>query len=134
MNILEGIIQEIKTEGTLSVVRVESRGVLITALIIEAPENMKYLRTGNIVNTMFKETEVILARDFKSLISIRNRLHCTVEGFECGGILCKVKLNFSGRTIQSVITREAFDELKIQRMDKIIAMIKTTEVSLAPHD
>ena len=134
MNLLEGKISEIKTEGSLSLVKVMVQNCPITSIVIDTPESAGYLAIGNSVKILFKETEVVLAKAFSGTISLQNKLDCSVHSFEKGELLCKIILKFQNTTIASVITRNAFDQLEIQENDLVQAMIKTNEISLATHD
>ncbi|HJS01798.1 MAG TPA: TOBE domain-containing protein [Flavobacterium sp.] len=134
MNQLEAKISEIKTEGSMSLVKVMVQDCTITSIVINNADLANQLITGNSIKVLFKETEVMLAKGFSGAISIQNKLDCTVSSFEKGELLCKIKLQFQNTSISSVITRNAFDQLNIQEDDVVLAMIKTNEVSLAPHD
>lgn len=134
MNLLTGEITTIKTEGSLSLVKVMVQDCAITSIVIETPESVSYLRIGNKIKIVFKETEVVLAKAFSGAISLQNKLDCTVHSFEKGTLLCKIILNFQDTQITSVITRNAFDQLDIQENDSVLAMIKTNEISLATYD
>jgi molybdopterin-binding protein len=134
MNLLEGKISEIKTEGSLSLVKVMVQNCAITAIVIDTPENSSYLSLEKTAKIVFKETEVVLAKAFSGKISLQNKLDCSVHSFEKGKLLCKVILDFQNTKIVSVITRNAFDQLDIQENDLVQAMIKTNEISLATHD
>ena len=134
MNLLEGKISEINTEGSLSLVKVMVQNCPITSIVIDTPESAGYLAIGNSVKILFKETEVVLAKAFSGKISLQNKLDCCVYSFEKGKLLCKIILKFQNTTIASVITRNAFDQLEIQENDLVQAMIKTNEISLATHD
>lgn len=131
MNSLLGNITEINSEGSLSLVKVLIQNCIITTIVIDTPENAKYLTIGNTANIIFKETEVVLAKAFSGTISLQNKLDCTVNSFEKGNLLCKIILDFQDTKIVSVITRTAFDQLNFQENDPVIAMIKTNEISLA---
>ncbi|HSD06587.1 TOBE domain-containing protein, partial [Flavobacterium sp.] len=85
------------------------------------------------IKVLFKETEVILAKEISGKISLQNKIDCSVHSFEKGNLLCKIILAFGNYKIVSVITRNAFDQLEIQENDLITAMIKTNEISLS-HD
>lgn len=134
MNILKGTISDIKTEGSLSLVKLMILNCCITSIVIDTTESSEYLKIENAVKIIFKETEVVLAKTFSGLISLQNKLDCSVHSFEKGHLLCKVILNFQNTKIVSVITRNAFDQLKIKEGDLVQAMIKTNEISLAAHD
>jgi molybdate transport system regulatory protein len=133
MNTLLGNITEITTEGSLSLVKIKVQHTVFTSIVIDTPETAHYLKTGNSIKILFKETEVILAKKITGIISLQNKMDCIVDSFEKGTLLCKIILRFGTYTISSVITRTAFDQLGIEENDEITAMIKTNEISLS-HD
>ncbi|WP_281636491.1 TOBE domain-containing protein [Flavobacterium marginilacus] len=133
MNSLLGNITEIITEGSLSLVKVKVQNSVLTSIVIDTSETASYLKTGNNIKLLFKETEVILAKNSTGIISLQNKIDCIVDSFEKGTLLCKIKLRFGSCNIASVITRTAFDQLDIKENDEITAMIKTNEISLS-HD
>jgi molybdate transport system regulatory protein len=138
MNILEGEITEIVTADELSLVRVNIETSLLTTVIIDSPANNPSLRTGHRVKLLFKETEVILSKTFTLDISIRNRIECRIKKVRTGKILCEITLTVSGIApaveIRSVITQTACEELDLRENDRILALIKTNEVSLLTND
>ncbi|PKB16348.1 molybdopterin-binding protein [Flavobacterium sp. 5] len=131
MNSLLGNITKITTEGSLSLVQLKVQNTILTSIVIDTPETSDYLKTGNNVKVLFKETEVILAKNISGIISLQNKMDCIVDSFEKGKLLSKIILNFGENKITSVITRNAFDQLGIQEKDEITAMIKTNEISLS---
>lgn len=134
MNTLTGNIIEICTEGSLSLVKIVVHHFTLSSIIIDTPEQSEYLRVGKKVKVLFKETEVILAKEFSGKISVQNKIECRVTSFEKGTLLCKIALYINGDTITSIITRNAFEQLNINENDTVIAMIKTNEISLSAHD
>lgn len=131
MNTLLGNITDITTEGSLSLVKIKVQNNVLTSIVIDTPETAHYLKIGNEIKVLFKETEVILAKKITGIISLQNKIDCIVNSFEKGALLCKIVLNFENTKITSVITRNAFDQLDIQKKDEITAMIKTNEISLS---
>lgn len=131
MNSLLGNITEIITEDSLSLVKIKVQNSVLTSIVIDTPETVNYLKTGNEIKIHFKETEVILAKNSTGIISLQNKMDCIVHSFEKGALLCKIVLNFGNNKITSVITTNAFDQLNIQENDEITAMIKTNEISLS---
>ena len=62
-------------------------------------------------------------------LSARNQLDGTVESVEKGIINAKVRIKIQApATITAVITKEAVEDLKIKKGDKVSAIIKSTEV------
>ena len=65
-------------------------------------------------------------------ISARNQFKGTVESVEKGAVTASVKIKVEGPvTITALISKEAVDDLKLQRGDKAEAIIKATEVMVA---
>ena len=61
-------------------------------------------------------------------LSGRNRLNGVVEEVRRDGLLAQVRLRVGEQSLTAVITRDALDELRLQRGDEAIAVIKATEV------
>ncbi|MGD0329324.1 MAG: TOBE domain-containing protein [Nitrososphaeria archaeon] len=65
-------------------------------------------------------------------LSARNQFEGKVEDVEIGVITAKVKVKIEvPATVTSVITKEAVEDLKIKKGDKVKVIIKSTEVILA---
>jgi len=99
-------------------------------LLIESATQPQWLQKGNTINLVFKETEVSLAKGLTGLISMRNRMLCTVLQVERGELLSKITLQFQKHTIVSAITTRAVDSLQISVGDEIEALVKANEISL----
>lgn len=63
-------------------------------------------------------------------ISARNQLRGTVEAVELGVITAKVSVRVGENLIESVITRQSVEELKIAVGGEVTAVIKSTEIML----
>ncbi len=63
-------------------------------------------------------------------ISARNQLQGIVETVDLGVITAKVGVRVGENLIESVITRQSVEELKIKVGDKVTAVIKSTEIML----
>jgi molybdopterin-binding protein len=134
MNTLHGEIVEILTAEEISLVRVKVDDFVFTSLVIDTPAINSWLVKGHQVSLFFKETEVIIAKTLPLAISIQNRIECVVKSIKSGKLLCELNLVFNEWQIRSIITRNACEQLNLQENDKVIALIKTNEVSLAAND
>jgi len=61
-------------------------------------------------------------------ISGRNQLKAKVKKIVKGEVMAKVVLNFKGVELVSVITVDAVKDLKLKKGDKVIALVKATEM------
>lgn len=130
MNRLNGTISTIESTDHLSLVDVEVAGDTFTAIVVETPESADYLRVGNKVEVLFKETEVSLARDLSGLISLRNRMAATVRTIRRGKLLSEVQLDYKGMAVASVITTRSVDRLQLAEGDAVEGLVKANEVTL----
>lgn len=106
---------------------------VLSATLLETPEQVDYLQVGKQVTLLFKETEVSLAKNLTGLISLRNRLQAKVKHIERGKILSAVTLDYQNYSLVSVITTRGMDRLQLEVGDQVEALIKANEVVLS-HD
>lgn len=131
MNRLTGTITAIESNEHLSLVDVLAGQDIFTAMLLETPKGAPYLKVGNTVAVLFKETEVSLAKDLSGKLSLRNRFRCTVRQIRRGDILCEVVLDHAGQALTSIITTRAVKRLELQEGDEVEALVKANEVSLS---
>jgi molybdopterin-binding protein len=134
MNKLTGRIIDVASDDHMSILEMDVHGVILKAIVIEIPESAPFLQKGKEINIMFKETEVSIAKDFSGIISLQNKMSCTVKEIKKGTLLSRVLLDFNGNEICSVITSAAVEQLGLSVANKITALIKTNEVMIAPND
>ena len=130
MNRLSGKISKIQQSGAILLVDVDVDGHGFSAMLIESATQPKWLQEGNSIDLVFKETEVSLAKNLSGIISMRNRMKCTVKHVERGGLLSKISLQFLEYPITSAITTRSVDSLDLKVGDDVEALVKANEVSL----
>ena len=64
-------------------------------------------------------------------LSGRNQLRGFIEEVRTDGLLAQVRLRIGDQRLTAVITADAVDELKLERGDYALAIIKSTEVMIA---
>lgn len=131
MNILKGNISFIQTQGNISLVKVDAQGVIFSSIVIETPETASYLKIGEPINVVFKETEVVIAKALESDISLLNRIDGTIKEIGDGTLLSKIVLDTNNGDIMAFITTEAVEKLQLTVGEKVSAMIQTTEIMLS---
>jgi len=130
MNKLPGIISKIQQSGAILLVDVDVDGHGFSALLIESASQPEWLYQGNSIDLVFKETEVSLAKNLSGIISLRNRMKCTVMQIDRGELLSKISLKFEKYTVTSAITTHSVDSLDLKIGDEVEALVKANEVSL----
>jgi len=130
MNKLPGKISKVQQSGAILLVDVDVDGHGFSALLIESATHPEWLQAGNTIDLVFKETEVTLAKNLSGIISMRNRMKCTVQRIERGELLSKISLKFQEYIVTSAITTRAVDSLQLALGDEVEALVKANEVSL----
>jgi len=130
MNKIKGRIIGIESSKAMSLVRIGSGEDVFYSLILETPETAPHLKTGVIVDVVFKETEVAIGKDLSGLISLKNRIRSRVRLVEIDKILAKVVLDYNGQDIVSIITAGSAERLCLKEGDEVEWLVKSNEVSL----
>ena len=131
MNVFEGHIINLQTEGDLTLVDVKVKDVQFTSVVIETPESAPFLTSGGPIQVMFKETEVSLSNQIDRKISLQNKLVCQITAIDNGAILSTVTMSHSIGILVSIVTTRAIQQLELTVGSEVLAMIKTNEVMLA---
>lgn len=130
MNKLKGTIAAVESNSHMSLVDVEVDGDVFTATLLETPETASYLKVGQAVTMLFKETEVSLAKDLSGLITLRNRIPAVVTGIQRGAIMSAVSLGYRDLQLTSVVTTRGIDRLQLAVGDNVEALVKANEILL----
>ena len=130
MNKLSGKIIQIESSQHLSIVDIDVGGDIFSAVVLETPKTADYLKEGNAVTLLFKETEVSIAKNLKGAISLRNRFKAVIKKIETSPILSKIVLSYKNLGIISIISTRSVDRLGLRQGDEVEWLVKTNEVSL----
>lgn len=130
MNKLPATITAIQQAGTILLVDAQAGGHDFSVLLIESVYPPEWLKVGNAVDLVFKETEVSLAKNLQGQISTRNRMKCIVNKVDKGELLSMVTLHFNDFVLVSAITSRAVNSLQLKVGDEVEALVKANEVSL----
>ncbi|CAL9384925.1 TOBE domain-containing protein [Streptomyces sp. enrichment culture] len=103
---------------------------LTAAITREAADDLS-LAAGSAVRALVKSTEVALATGPVEGLSVRNRLPGSVTAVTAGGAMASVSVAVDGAELTAVITRRSAEELGLSAGVPVVALIKSTEVSLA---
>ncbi|WRZ90031.1 TOBE domain-containing protein [Streptomyces sp. NBC_01007] len=131
-NQLPGTVTSVTPGEAMATVKVRlDAGQEITAAVtLEAVQELG-LVSGSTVRALVKSTEVSLATGPVNGLSIRNQLPGTVTDVTTGGAMARVKVQVEGAELTSAITKDAVTELGLSAGSEVVALIKSTEVSLS---
>jgi len=130
MNHLPGRIVGLEMADGITLVNVDVAGVVLSAFWVGPHNPAQPLQAGDSVRLLFQEVEVSLARDLGGIVSIRNRLPCTVTYMRPGQLLTRVGLDFAGHALESIITTRSADRLALAPGMAVEALVKSNEMTI----
>ncbi|MEU8955047.1 TOBE domain-containing protein [Streptomyces sp. NPDC048518] len=131
-NQLPGTVASVTTGEAMATVKVRlAGGQDITAAITTESVKDLGLAEGDEVRALVKSTEVSLATGPVSGLSIRNQIAGTVAAIATGGAMASVKVDVEGGALTAAITKDAVADLGLKAGSSVVALIKSTEISLA---
>ncbi|WP_433047445.1 TOBE domain-containing protein [Dactylosporangium sp. CS-033363] len=132
-NRLAGEVVAVEAGEVMGTVRVALGGGLeITAAITLESVRELGLSSGQRVVALVKSTEVAIGLGELPRMSIRNRLPGRITEVEHGAVMTTVQLaTAGGDTVTAAITKDAAEDLGLEPGLDAIALIKSTEVSIA---
>ncbi|MEU6367834.1 TOBE domain-containing protein [Streptomyces sp. NPDC046931] len=131
-NRLPGTVTTVTPGEVMATVKVRlTGGQDVTAAVTTEAVDELDLAPGASVYALAKSTEVALATTAVENVSIRNQLPGTVDRVTTGGAMASVTVSVVGGTLTAVITRIAVEDLGLAPGSSVVALIKSTEISLA---
>ncbi|MET3984521.1 TOBE domain-containing protein [Streptomyces sp. PvR034] len=131
-NQIPGTITSVTAGEAMSTVKVRlAGGQDITAAITTDAVKELGFAAGTAVRALVKSTEVSLATGPVEGISIRNQIPGTVTDVATGGAMGSVKVSVEGGELTAAITKDAVEALGLTAGTSVVALIKSTEISLS---
>ncbi|KJY29860.1 TOBE domain-containing protein [Streptomyces katrae] len=130
-NQIAGTVTAITAGEAMATVKVRLDGGqdITAAITVDAVKELG-LAAGSSVRALVKATEVALATGAVEGLSIRNQIPGTVVDVATGPAMASVKVDVNGGGLTAAITADAVDALGLAAGSSVVALIKSTEVSL----
>ncbi len=127
MNHISALITDIKQSENISIVSFEAHGhsMKMMALGLAKP-----IQVGSKVILGVKASNIAIAKSFSGDISISNRFQVSIEKINYGTLLCAIFFRFGEHLFESIITRDSAESMGLHVKDDIIALIKSSELSI----
>ncbi|MFG2628609.1 molybdopterin-binding protein [Streptomyces sp. NPDC048473] len=131
-NQIPGAVTAVTPGEVMATVKVRLAGgqEITAAITLEAVKELGLVE-GASVRTLVKSTEVSLATGAVEGLSIRNQIPGTVTDVATGGAMASVKVSVEGGELTAAITKDAVTDLDLAPGMSVVALIKSTEISLA---
>ncbi|GAA2623651.1 MULTISPECIES: TOBE domain-containing protein [Streptomyces] len=131
-NQLAGTVTAVTVGEAMATVKVRlDGGQEITAAITAEAVKALRITSGSAVKALVKATEVALATAPVENISIRNQITGTVADIAVGPAMAAVNVNVNGGGLTAAVTAGGVQELGLAPGSSVVALIKSTEISLA---
>ncbi|WP_405392114.1 TOBE domain-containing protein [Streptomyces sp. NBC_01102] len=131
-NQLPGTVTAVTAGDVMATVKVRLAGgqEITAAITLEAVGELGLVQ-GSSVRALVKSTEVSLATGAVEGLSVRNRIPGAVTDVATGDAMARVKVSVEGGELTAAITKDAVTDLGLAAGTAVIALIKSTEISLA---
>ncbi|MER8187156.1 TOBE domain-containing protein [Kitasatospora sp. NPDC094015] len=131
-NQIPGTVTSVTTGEAMATVKTRLAGgqLVTSAVTLDAVKDLG-LAEGSAVRAMVKSTDVALATGPVTGLSIRNQLPGTVTDVAAGAAMATVKVAVEGGELTAAITKDAVTDLGLVTGTAVVALIKSTELSLA---
>jgi len=130
MNKIKGKIVDIKSSGSVSIVKINANNHVISSILLKNDSD-SFIKSEAHVTVLFKETEVIIAAGKVENISLQNKFSGPIINLEKGVILSTLTVQSEIGNIVSMITSNAVEQLNLSLNDTVTAMIKSNEIMLS---
>ena len=133
MSQLIASIKNIQSVESLNIVTFVCNGESLKMMSLDLSQNVQ---VGKRVILGCKPTSVALAKssihpqEFSKMLSYTNQIKVNVDSIEVGELLSVVKVRFGDFILESIITTEALEKMKLQKNDELLALIKANELSI----
>ena len=127
MNYINAKVENIQSLDTLNLVNFSTNTQKIQMISLELN---KKVQIGASVVLAVKATNISLAKDIHSVLSISNNLHVEIIDINFGELLCSVKLKLEDNILESIILKESALKMDLKIGENIIALIAENEISI----
>lgn len=127
MNHIPAIITDIKSVDSINLVSFEVEKEQLRMISLELPS---MLCIGSKVTLGAKASHIAIAKEISNEISISNQLRVSIKSICYGELLCSIKFHVAGNLLESIITNESALRMGLQEGDSIVALVKSSELSI----
>jgi len=127
MNYIYAKVSSIQESNNITIVSFEAGETNLKMMSLSLNTNIK---VGTKVKLGVKASSIALCKNLSGMISISNKLDCSVASIREGDLLCSIKLSFNETTLESITTKDSALNMEIKQGENIIALIKASELSI----
>jgi len=130
-NRLPSVITGISKGQLNAHIRLDWRSQPLSVIVTSSAVDDMKLEVGDVVDVIFKASDVILAKGLGGQISARNIMHGTVSDVREGFPLALVTIDTGEDKVSAELTLSSLKDMNIKIGDELDAVIKSSELILA---
>ncbi|MEA3288785.1 MAG: TOBE domain-containing protein [Campylobacterota bacterium] len=128
MSSLKAKVKLIQKNESLTIVQFEFNDQALSMMSLELPRD---ITVGTEVKLTIKPTHIAIGKNISGDLSYSNQLNATIKNIDNGKLLSSISLKLDdNNTIESIITKDSAKRLKLKKGDKVIALIKASDISI----
>jgi len=128
MNHILASVKNIQNVQNLNIVTFKVENEFLKMMSLELQEDLKL---DSKVSLTFKSTSLAIAKNISGELSYSNQLLCEIISIEAGELLSVIKLRFKEFNLESIITRDSQKRMQLKRGDRVLALLKSSDLSIA---
>jgi molybdate transport system regulatory protein len=127
MNSFKMTIKNIQSYDYIDMIKVISNELELNVITLQLALK---IHEGDNVLILFKESEVIITKDFGCFIGIENVIPSNIVDIKIGNVFSEVLLDSKCGLFKALLTIEALRKIKIYIGERVYALIKSNEIAL----
>lgn len=126
---IEAVVKEIQRCESLHIIKFDFWGQTLSMMSLELN---KHIEVGTKVLLQAKSSHVALGKNIQGELSYSNQLESQIVSIDQGELLCSIKVQIAPDTVlESIITNNSMKRMKLQIGERVMALIKASELSIA---
>jgi len=130
MSTFKAVITQIESEDILNIVTFETKNQTLKMMSLDLNTSVR-VRSSVMLNV--KATAVALAKELTGMLSYSNQISLKIQSINRGKLLCSLLLEDEDFTLESIITTSSVDRMNLQVQDEVIALIKSSDLSISEY-
>jgi len=127
MNHIRAVVTKIESMDNLTMVAFDTQNQFMQMMSLGLNTNIS---VGSVVTLGAKASNIALAKEFYGMISISNQLNAIVKSVNNGELLSSIKIMIGDYQLESVVSLKSAKHMNLQVGDKVVALIKASELSI----
>lgn len=126
MNTLEATVSRIDSLDNLNILTFDYKGNSLSMMSL----GLSNIKVGSKVILSINASHIAIAKEFEGEISLSNKFDCIIKELKKGKLLSTLKLEIGELELTSIITTNSVNRMNLKAHEKVIALVKASELSI----